>query len=109
MGLKGVVMYFFKKGRCMNRMKLSCFSLLFFSFSLLIAPLPLSAMVSAIGENSEHHQSDKKLYIYLDSDLAGVLAEISALDGNVDSPVHLLIRYIQDGSVVALHDEVVKV
>jgi len=63
----------------MNQMRLSRFLSIFFSFFLLISPLPLSAMVNSLDIEGSSDRSEKELYVYLGrglSDLADIINTI---------------------------------
>src|SRR5436190_16582691 len=76
-----------------------CLLSLFFSYSFVKTETELSEAV----ENT---------YICLDdsmSEISQVVNEISALDSNLDSPIHLLKRHLESGYLLGLRDEVVGV
>src|SRR5690606_20334577 len=61
---------------------------------------------------SQINKAPEELYVYLGRDLsniADVVLEVSQLDANTSSPVHLLKKYLEDGFVIGLQDEVLEV
>ncbi len=101
----------------MFKIRFSRFFYLFMSFSLLIAPLPLVAMVEDLAGNlSELEMSliaenSNASYVFLDkqlSNLAGVIGAISKLDDNENSMLHTLNKHITRGFHYAEHDAVLE-
>src|SRR3990172_9958561 len=98
----------------MNHINYSRFFYLFLSFSLLIAPLPLSAMVEKAASNLEFQICKTVInddsYVYLGSELSNI-AEIvdivSAWDDDKKSMLHELKNYIDNDFFLAPYDAVV--
>src|SRR5882724_3029119 len=97
----------------MKSTRLSRFCSIFLSFALLISPLPLAAMVEdfsfSLGSESFELSDNKNLYVCLDkriTDIAQVVSEISSLENDETSPIALLKKYLDDGFIVGLRDEV---
>src|SRR5437867_288766 len=83
-------------------MNVRSFSLLI-SLSLLIGPLPLSAMLSE-GEHIE--------YMYLDrsaSNLDAIVSVLSSIDDDGDSPLHQLKKHLEDGFIIGESDAILEV
>src|SRR5438477_12354348 len=95
----------------MKNISLSHFYSIIFFFALFTAPLPL---LGTIENNVTSHNMDNQntLYINLDkniSNIAQVIFEISTVDNNANSPIHLLRKHLENGFVLALKDEVIQV
>src|SRR5437868_6645971 len=94
---------FFKKEGCSmkHRGKFRFFGF-FLSLSLLVAPLPLSAVAeSLVGQNVNSEGHAQNLFIHLEKDrsnIADVMLEVSELDEDEESPVTLLVRCIEEGA-----------
>src|SRR5438552_1190804 len=68
--------------------------------------------IKAEAISDEVNQVVQNIYICLDegmSDIAQLTRDISLLDTNVDSPIHLLKRHLENGYLLGLHDEIVGV
>src|SRR5579863_2242221 len=76
---------------------LQCYALVF-----LLCVTPFTSCEDAIEQENQR-------YIVLDdsiSNIGKVITEISQFDANLNSPLHLLRRYCEDGNVLALRDEI---
>src|SRR5579863_1846768 len=88
---------------------------LFLSFMLLISPLPLAAMAESFVEQNQQENDnfiEGDSYIYLHNKLHNVaefIHTISALDNDLESPMHTFKQYIADGFTIALQGEVLRV
>src|SRR6266404_4015511 len=87
-------------------------------FSLLIAPLPLSAIAQEITEHISIIEKDiiaqnpDVSYVDLSKDhsnIAEIISQLSNLDEQPDSPVHQLNAYIKNGFSFAEYNEVLEV
>src|SRR5579872_7504054 len=92
-----------------------CF--LFISFSLLVAPLPLSAIAHEIAagiaqfESSIITQNSDTVYVDLSeerSNIKAIISQLSNLDDTYDSPLHALREHIEKGFSIAEYDAVVE-
>ena len=100
---------------------------LFLSFALLVAPLPLSAVAKAMADRSAIAQDITKnisefeadiiaqnpriSYVYLGkelSDIAQVIAQLSDLDEQENSPLHELNAHIKNGFSLAEYNATVE-
>ncbi len=99
----------------MKRLRLSRLCSLFLSFSLLIAQLPLIAMVEHYTEPQDAPivtAVNKESYICLQKkshNIAEFIFEIARLDKNIESPIHLLKNYISDGFTIVNKEEMLRV
>src|SRR5436190_6129650 len=67
---------------------------------------------SLVKTETELSEAVENVYICLDesmSEIFQVVNEISNLDSNLDSPVHLLKKYLENGYVLGLRDEMIGV
>ena len=95
----------------MKRIPISRSYHIFLSSMLLF---PITPMQSAVESDGMQHASQEQevIYIRLDkaaSNIAEVVAQLSALDSDVNSPLRLLQKHLEDGFIVGLHDEIVQV
>ncbi len=99
----------------MKHIRLTCFYSLFLSFVLLISSLPLAAMIESAVQNittAQNRINNEEQYVYLQKEphnIAHFINDISQLDDDIESPVHQLKHYIQDGFTIGLRDEILAV
>ena len=94
----------------MVTIKFSRFFSLFISFSLLVAPLPLSSIAREVGMNISEMEADiitknpDYSYVYLTDEsknIAEIVAQLCEIDQDIHSPLHALHKHIQDGFSIA--------
>src|SRR5882724_1342329 len=81
-------------------------------FIVFFLSVPLSVMPHDDSSVFEQSQDAATIYIRLDQEksaIADFIFELSNLDVDLDSPVNLLKRHLDDGFVVGLHDEILQV
>jgi len=102
----------------MPNIKTSRFLLLFLSFSLLIGPLPLSAIAEDIIFNLSEQQIHttendvSKSYVYLGkklSNIADIVSHVSELDKNEQSSLHKLKNYIDQGFLFIKYNDIIEI
>src|SRR3990172_4328767 len=101
----------------MFNMRLPRFFYLFMSFSLLVAPLPVSALAEDLVisvsefESTVVAENPDVSYVHFDkelSDIARVIAQISNLDDSNDSSLHALNKHLSNGFSCAEYDVVLE-
>src|ERR1700733_6572604 len=99
-------MQFLKRNFFMFTFRMRQFFGLFISFSMLVAPLPLSAIAQEIAMNIseiEAHvimENPDVSYIYLGKDrsnIADIINQLCPLDDNNNSALHKLYEHIENG------------
>ena len=95
----------------MKRIQIHSFFSFFLSFTLLISPLPITAMFDKAQEEYTDIAMDAD-YIQLNNDeynIVHFIHELSLLDVDEQSPLHALKKYISNGFLIALKNEVLHV
>ena len=100
----------------MKRVQVSRFFSIFSFFVSLISPFQLPAVIEPLRVSDVEQlcipKNSEESYVCLDKSLSpffDVICEISELDNNIDSPIHVLRKYLEDGFVVGLNDDIVEV
>src|SRR5437762_7079889 len=91
----------------MNNIHICRYALLLFLF--LGIPSIKTDALTPDHDISKVIPNEETPYISFDKELADIANEISALDPDVNSPIHLFKKHIDTGYVVGLRDEVMKV
>src|SRR5438132_12752602 len=90
---------------------------LIISFSLLIGPLPLSAIAQEIAMDISEVEADVIMqnpdmhYVYLGKDrsnIADIISQLSDWDEELNSPLHKLHNHINEGFSIAEYDSVME-
>ena len=101
----------------MRKIEFFRFFYLFLSFSLFIAPLPLSAIAQEITASISEMEADMldqnpdTSYVYLgrnQSNIADLVWQLCDLDEDINSPLHKLHEHISNGFTIAEHDAVIE-
>src|SRR5438477_9237802 len=96
----------------MKHIRLNSFFAFFLSFTLLISPLPITAMLENNVQELHKEQTTQESYIHLTNEkynIADFISTVSSLDADNESPVHALKKYISNGFLIALKEEVLQV
>jgi hypothetical protein len=94
----------------MTHIYFSRFASLFISLSLLVAPLPLSAMAKSISEMEVAiiDRNPDTSYVYFGEELKKIISQLNDLDDASDSPLCKLNQHIKDGYCIGECDAVVE-